>query len=446
MATGPSAPYDKVTNPTGYKPGTIEEKKARQAAVPPVVANKATANNAKVITSAVDKATADKAAADKAAADKAASDKAAADKLNTLPIDQTTGQPVDDANLIYNGKSTTLVGLYSDAMNSVSRLKQVKDLLITNGQLKASKSGTISKQTVLNEWLKVLIGASQGYAAQKATGITPTYDIGTYLKELKSAGFGVDTTGSTSATPNVTVTSQASATADINDAFQGMFGDSVPKDVSAAYYKELNALEMSRTSKPKTAKGVDIYTAGVSQQERQDILNKYLAQYATVKINNANTGDTAAVASLNKGTFGVTYTTLRNAYANNGIPINAKSLAQQVTESAFSKDKLDSNLNLINLQAATYFPALADKIGQGYSVKQLLTPYLNTRANILEEDPDTIDISKLTGVAKDSKSLMGLYDYEVSLRNDPKWRFTKNAQDSMSSVAQGLAKTFGLVG
>jgi hypothetical protein len=39
-----------------------------------------------------------------------------------------------------------------------------------------------------------------------------------------------------------------------------------------------------------------------------------------------------------------------------------------------------------------------------------------------------------------------LYDYEVSLRNDPKWRFTKNAQDTMGGLANSIAKTFGLVG
>jgi hypothetical protein len=41
---------------------------------------------------------------------------------------------------------------------------------------------------------------------------------------------------------------------------------------------------------------------------------------------------------------------------------------------------------------------------------------------------------------------MNLYDYEISLRKDPKWRFTKNAQDSLSDVANTIAKTFGLVG
>jgi hypothetical protein len=89
---------------------------------------------------------------------------------------------------------------------------------------------------------------------------------------------------------------------------------------------------------------------------------------------------------------------------------------------------------------------LADKIGAGYTVKQLLSPYINTRANVLEEDPEMVDLKSLQGIAKDPKNLMSLYDYEVSLRQDPKWRFTKNAQDSLGSLANSIGKMFGLVG
>jgi hypothetical protein len=137
---------------------------------------------------------------------------------------------------------------------------------------------------------------------------------------------------------------------------------------------------------------------------------------------------------------------MQKAYADNGLPVNQQSLFNVATEATLNPDKLQANLNLINLQAKTYFPALAEKIDKGYTVKQLLSPYIQTRANILEEDPDSIDIKNLQSVAKDPKNLMNLYDYEISLRQDPKWRFTKNAQDSISSVATGIAKMFGLVG
>lgn len=246
--------------------------------------------------------------------------------------------------------------------------------------------------------------------------------------------------------PTASITSKEAALADIQDTFRATFGVAAPKEIINAYRDELKALELSRTSKRTTTKGVSVGTYGVSELERKNVMNKYINQYATIIIDGVALGDPLAVASLQKGNFGLAYGDLRNVYADNGIPINDKTLAQLALDSTANPEKAKANINLARLQAKTFYPALANQIDNGYTVKQLLSPYLQTRANILEEDPDAIDIKELTKVASDPKGLMGLYDYEVSLRNDPKWRFTKNAQDSISNVATGIAEMFGLVG
>jgi hypothetical protein len=252
--------------------------------------------------------------------------------------------------------------------------------------------------------------------------------------------------GATGSRTSGSVTARPSAAAEMQDAFRTMLGEPAPKSAVDAYYKELNALEMSRISKARNVKGVDVTTRGVTEQERIDLLNKYVNEYAKIRITAADAGDPIAQANLGKGQFGIAYTTLKNAYFENGIPISSGTLNKQVLESASNTDRLKANMNLINLQAKTIFPALTEKIDAGYTVKQLLSPYLQSRANILEEDADTIDIKELKDIAKDPKGLMNLYDYEVSLRQNPKWRFTKNAQDSMARVASKLAQTFGLAG
>lgn len=246
--------------------------------------------------------------------------------------------------------------------------------------------------------------------------------------------------------PYASVASPAEAKADFTSSFTVMFGANPPKELLNAYTSELRSLQASRTNARVKGKSGDIVVQGVSAQERQDILNKYLKAHADILTTMASQGDTKAAAALTRGTYGSTITKLKNAYSENGLPMNEKSLIAMATESTLDPKKFEANVNLINLQAKTFFPALADKIDKGYTVKQLLTPYLQTRANILEEDADAIDLKQLQGVAKDPKNLMNLYDYEVSLRNDPKWRFTKNAQDTMSNVAASIAKTFGLVG
>lgn len=247
--------------------------------------------------------------------------------------------------------------------------------------------------------------------------------------------------------PSVSLSTEAETYADINAAYQAAFGEPVPKEIAKAYYKEIRSLQAGRPSGNGDANAnVSVNIQGVSGQEIKAVLQRYISGAAANKVLAAESGDPQAQSALAKGNFGVTYTTLKNAYSDNGIPFNAKSLGRAAVESLADPNKLEGNINLIKLSAKTYFPALADKIESGYTVKQLLSPYLQTRANILEEDADTIDLKELQDVAKDPKNLMNLYDYEVSLRNNPKWRFTKNAQDSVSNVAKGIAQMFGLVG
>ena len=247
--------------------------------------------------------------------------------------------------------------------------------------------------------------------------------------------------------PSISVSTEKETTADINAAYQAAFGEDAPKEIAKAYYQEVHQLQSSRPSGGTSATAkVNVNVQGVSAQELQSVLGKYIAATASDKIAAAQTGDPEAQKALTRGNFGVTYTTLKNAYSDNGIPTNIKQLGKLVVDSISDPNKMKGNLNLVQMQAKTFFPALSEKIDSGYTVKQLLSPYLQTRANILEEDADTIDLKALQGVAKDPKGLMNLYDYEVSLRNDPKWRFTKNAQDTMGGLANNIAKMFGLVG
>jgi hypothetical protein len=272
-------------------------------------------------------------------------------------------------------------------------------------------------------------------------------DVGSDVPTAQSLASNAPLLFGTDSQPYASVSSIGETTADFTKAFEAAFGTGAPKKLMAEFSSELRNLQAGRTTKRvKSKSGTDIIIQGVSAQERENILNKYLNSYAVSLTEAAQNGDVNATAALQKGNFGLTLTTLRKAYADNGIPFNEKALMNTAIDSTLKPEKLNANLNLVNLQAKTYFPALADKIKDGYTVKQLLSPYIQTRANVLEEDPDTVDLKSLQGIAKDPKNLMSLYDYEVSLRQDPKWRFTKNAQDSMSGVASGIAKMFGLVG
>jgi hypothetical protein len=347
----------------------------------------------------------------------------------SVPIDES-GQEVAGSLYVIRSDGqkvlTTISELYNKALQDIKFLGSVRKDMAKYGQVAADASD----KTVLAAYLRSLQRAS----AMKT-------DVASAWKDAQDAGF---TVGGDSM-PSTTISNKVALGTQINTEFQTMFADPVPEDIKVAYAKEINDLQISRATKTKTINGKKIsVSSAVTEQEQKDILNKYLKQYATQKISAAATGNTIAMANLLKGNFGLTYTTLKNAYVQNGIPINTKTLAQDATEASLNPERKDSILNLINLQAKTYFPALADKIDAGYTVKQLLSPYLSTRANILEEDPDTIDLKQLQGVAKDPKGLIGLYDYEISLRKDPKWKTTKNAFDTLGALARDMTKMFGV--
>jgi len=159
--------------------------------------------------------------------------------------------------------------------------------------------------------------------------------------------------------------------------------------------------------------------------------------------------------ALFKGTkdilFGSLTDILKNHIDTTSLPINCSLLMVAATIPDIDPRMVDyiishgADINYALTSGKTALIIAAEN-GNLYTVKQLLSPYIQTRANILEEDPDSIDLKSLTKVAQNPKGLMGLYDYEISLRSDPKWRYTKNAQDNMSKLSRGIAEMFGLVG
>jgi len=116
------------------------------------------------------------------------------------------------------------------------------------------------------------------------------------------------------AKPSSSVSTAGELTAEFTTAFINLFGTNAPKELINAFTKEVQALQMSRSTK-RYGKDENIVYQGVSPQERLNVLNKYLTTHANNITIAASAGDTKAAALLQRGNFGVTYTTLKNAYA-----------------------------------------------------------------------------------------------------------------------------------
>lgn len=104
-------------------------------------------------------------------------------------------------------------------------------------------------------------------------------------------------------------------------------------------------------------------------------------------------------------------------------------------------------------QAASMFPGLTDQINKGFTMQQIVDPYRQQAAKLLEIDPNSIDFTNPKYMRAldqvDPKTgqhtSMSQSDWSHTLMMDPQYRydFTDQARQAATSMGQNLLKTFG---
>jgi hypothetical protein len=104
-------------------------------------------------------------------------------------------------------------------------------------------------------------------------------------------------------------------------------------------------------------------------------------------------------------------------------------------------------------QAKGLLPTLADQIDQGLTPRQLLSSQITTAAQLLEVDPENVDLLKdqrfnpiISHAGEDGKlRVMTLAETQKHIKGlDDYWK-TKNASNEVSSLVSGLTRTFGKI-
>jgi hypothetical protein len=94
---------------------------------------------------------------------------------------------------------------------------------------------------------------------------------------------------------------------------------------------------------------------------------------------------------------------------------------------------------------------LPDKINklldQGLDLDVVYAPYKNTMASLLEVNPDSISLNDpLLRSAIQGDKEMPIYEFQRALRKDPRWQYTDNARETISSGLTQVLKDFGFQG
>ena len=163
--------------------------------------------------------------------------------------------------------------------------------------------------------------------------------------------------------------------------------------------------------------------------------------------------DTPASMDEPKGDIRTYAMQLRNTASANGLKFSDdyfQSQAKSIVMGLTNKEDAESD---IREQAASFWPSYSDKILAGQNVRDLASSYLYTMGTELEIDPQSIDLNDpyirgaLTGVDDTGNfKPKSLWEFQQSLRNDPRWMDTNKAQNQVASISSRVMEMFGLVG
>ena len=173
----------------------------------------------------------------------------------------------------------------------------------------------------------------------------------------------------------------------------------------------------------------------------EDHLKRYLMTQLSTKNGNYTMGQAAALQSQ-----------YRSVVEDYGVNVSDTMIGQWVRAGVLGAQTPESVKNYVQQLAASKYVALADRIKGGETVRQIADPYIQSYGKLLELNPENLNIDDpLIQRALQSKDDKGkpatqtLYDFEQTLRNDPRWAETNNARDTMTSTANAVLKTFGVV-
>lgn len=192
--------------------------------------------------------------------------------------------------------------------------------------------------------------------------------------------------------------------------------------------------------------GVDITDAKVS--ELASIALSQSWDSPTISENVARSG----VITGEKGNVANYIDRLKSDARNYGVSYNDLWFNQAAASIVQGYASIEDYQQQIKEYSKQIYPAFAKQIDSGVTPYAIASPYVNTMANILEINPNDITLNDPTiSMALKNVDTEGnpvvkpLWQFEKDLRQDPRWRFTNNAQQDLMGTARQVLQNFGLV-
>jgi hypothetical protein len=150
------------------------------------------------------------------------------------------------------------------------------------------------------------------------------------------------------------------------------------------------------------------------------------------------------------GAAGEALTDLKKTAKANGLDFDKQfgDQAQTWISKIAQGESPDTFKNIIRQTAKLGLP---EKVGSlldfGIDLETIYSPYKNVMASVLEINPQTIGLDDKTlrsAIGPDKE--MTIYDWERSLRKDPRWQYTNNAREEVSGIGLNVLRQLGFQG
>jgi hypothetical protein len=335
--------------------------------------------------------------------------------------------------IITDGNPTQLVpaqiGSYVTSLASTNPAAYKKIRAATEAATKRK----FNDPTTLGTWL-------EGLATDLYVSADPNARKISLEQYLSSAARIVPAGTATKPSATTYLSTREQTDAEINAEYRKMFGIAAPDDVRQEYFDKLTSAQKSSPQITKRdASGAIVQSGGLGQDVKDRIVNNMIAKGAGL----TRQGET--------GDFDVAVSQIKDAASDYGVALTEDQVRKYAISAFRTGAGVDAEREKIKAISKGLYAPLAQFIDQGVTVKDLMQPYLNKKAQVLEIPDEFISLNNTEGQEVMSKvivdgKLTPIFDYEKSLRADPRWRFTKNANEMASGFVLRVLRDFGIAG
>lgn len=153
-----------------------------------------------------------------------------------------------------------------------------------------------------------------------------------------------------------------------------------------------------------------------------------------------------------KGSAGIFAHNMRQYASSMGVDISDQSIKQNASLIARGLSSEQDYKEFINSQAKSLFPTFSSQIDGGQTMQSIANPYIQTMAQTFEMNPSAITLkdptimNALNGLNSQGQPVgKTITDFQNSLRGDPRWNSTQQAQDQAMALSRQVLNSMGVI-